>query len=179
MASAVAPNVEAASAIGTPLIIIAILFGGFYITIDSLPIVANWIPVRSQIPDKVLKCNNVLFIQYMSFLRWGFQALCINEFSGLRFQCSGYASGCFSTGEQVLQYLGFDGHTTNYPVFGLGMLLIAFLIITYILVDRGQMSYLSLGHTGAKYASFKKNPPKKVASTSLELSQKDTADVLP
>jgi len=160
MASAIAPNVEAASAIGTPLIIIAILFGGFYITIDSLPIVANWIP-------------------YMSFLRWGFQALCINEFSGLRFQCSGYASGCFSTGEQVLQYLGFDGHTTNYPVFGLGMLLIAFLIITYILVDRGQMSYLSLGHTGAKYASFKKNSPKKVASTSLELSQKDTADVLP
>ena len=44
----------AAQAIGTPLIIINLLFGGYYIRVDSLPIVLNWIP-------------------YISFFRWGFE----------------------------------------------------------------------------------------------------------
>lgn len=39
--SAAVPTVEAANAIGPPFMIIGILFGGFYIDINSLPIVAN------------------------------------------------------------------------------------------------------------------------------------------
>ena len=52
--SAAVPTVEAANAVGPPLMVIGILFGGFYIDINSLPIVANWIP-------------------YFSFIRWAFQ----------------------------------------------------------------------------------------------------------
>lgn len=134
--SAVAPSVEAASAMGTPLVIIGILFGGFYISIDSLPIVANWIP-------------------YFSFIRWAFEALCINEFQGLEFDCVGLADprGCILTGDQYLQTLSFDGHTTAYPVFGLGMLLLGYLTLTYLAIDRNRMSFLRLGHTGAKYSA--------------------------
>jgi ABC-type multidrug transport system permease subunit len=57
--SALAPSVEAASAFGTPLVIVGILFGGFYISVNSLPIVANWIP-------------------YFSIFKWGFQALMVS-----------------------------------------------------------------------------------------------------
>ena len=66
--SAMVPTVEAALALGPPCIIIALLFGGFYINLSSLPIVANLIP-------------------YVSFLRWGFAALCTNEFTGETFTC--------------------------------------------------------------------------------------------
>jgi len=37
--------------------------GGFYIAVDQLPIVANWIP-------------------YLSIFKWGYEALMINEFKG-------------------------------------------------------------------------------------------------
>ena len=47
-------NAEAANALGPPLMIIGILFAGFYIKISSLPIVANWVP-------------------YFSFFHWTFQ----------------------------------------------------------------------------------------------------------
>ena len=45
---------EAANAVGPPLMIIGILFAGFYIKIGSLPIVADWVP-------------------YFSLFRWGFE----------------------------------------------------------------------------------------------------------
>jgi len=82
--SAAVPTVEAALALGPPCIIIALLFGGFYINLSSLPIVANLIP-------------------YVSFLRWGFQALCINEFTGATFVCDPGVPlyQCQTTGEQV------------------------------------------------------------------------------
>lgn len=84
-----------------------ILFGGFYISVGNLPIVANWIP-------------------YFSFLRWGFEALTINEFEGLTFKCNNDqsvatgTSGCIKTGEQELQILTFDKRSTDDAIFGLG-----------------------------------------------------------
>lgn len=83
--SAASSDVDAASAVGIPLLILGILFGGFYISIDALPIVANWVP-------------------YITIFRWAYQAMCINEFSGLRFTCdSPNPEQCIATGEQVLR----------------------------------------------------------------------------
>jgi hypothetical protein len=45
--------------------VIGILFGGFYINIDSLPIVANWIP-------------------YFSIFRWTFQVSSRHQTSDIR-----------------------------------------------------------------------------------------------
>jgi ATP-binding cassette subfamily G (WHITE) protein 2 len=52
--SAISPSTEAAIALGAPIVIIMLLFGGFYINIDSLPIVANLIP-------------------YIAYLKWTFE----------------------------------------------------------------------------------------------------------
>jgi hypothetical protein len=136
--SAIAPNVEAASAIATPLLIIGILFGGFYISVGNLPIVANWVP-------------------YFSFPRWGFEALTINEYKGLTFSCKQSNSTCILTGEQELQILTFDGHTTSYPVFGLGMVLLGYLFVSYWFLLSAKMSYLALGHTGKGYLAKLEN----------------------
>ena len=63
MVSAVAPNIEAANAMGIPLVIVSLVFGGFYINLETLPPVAEWMP-------------------YLSVIRWPFEALAINEFTG-------------------------------------------------------------------------------------------------
>ena len=41
-------------------VIIGILFGGFYISVDSLPIVANWVP-------------------YFSMMKWSFESLMVTH----------------------------------------------------------------------------------------------------
>jgi ATP-binding cassette subfamily G (WHITE) protein 2 len=134
--SAAVPTVEAANAVGPPMMVIGILFGGFYIDINSLPIVANWIP-------------------YFSFLRWSFQAYAINEYKGLVFDCVGAAVGaCRKTGEEVLISLSFDGHTTAYPVFGMGMVLLAFVAIAYTILHNSKAKYTPMGWKGAKFEAL-------------------------
>ena len=119
-----------------PFLIFGGLFGGFYIKIDSLPIILNWIP-------------------YISAFRWSFQALCINEFTGQSFSCDlTPTSQCLYTGEEVLKTMGFDGHTTNYAVFGLGMLWVAYLVWVYLLLEFNRFSFLPLGYTGWKYKAY-------------------------
>ena len=66
--SALAPTTEAAITFGPLAVIVALLFGGLFINLGSLPVVADWIPL-------------------FSFLRWTFQALVINEFKGQSFTC--------------------------------------------------------------------------------------------
>lgn len=41
-----------------------IVFGGFYINVESLPVAIQWLP-------------------YLSILRWSFSGMAINEFRGL------------------------------------------------------------------------------------------------
>lgn len=130
--SALMPNVEAALAMGPPLIIIALIFGGFYINISSLPIVANWIP-------------------YLSFLKWSFEALCINEFKGETFECTHGPPGyCITSGDQVLENLTFGGgRTANNACFGLGMVMLGFTTSALFFLHRSKISYIALGHVGA------------------------------
>lgn len=134
--STIAPGIEAATAIAFPLLVIGILFGGFYISVDNLPIVANWIP-------------------YFSIIRWGFEALCINEFQGIQFTCENLNPyTCIQNGDEELQFLSFGGHSTGYPIFGLYMCIIGFLTVAYFLLDRATTSFITLGHVGLSYASI-------------------------
>ena len=90
----------------------------------------------------------------MSFIRWSFEALCINEFSGLTFTCYDAAPGaCKQTGEDVLLSLSFDEHKTNYPVFGMGMCLLGFLSLAYFMLYINKATYTMLGHKGKQFDS--------------------------
>ena len=74
-----APSPEAANGLAPLFNISLMLLSGFLININSLPDGAKWCP-------------------HASFLRWCFQSLCKNEFTGLTFTCTaGYP--CISTGE--------------------------------------------------------------------------------
>jgi len=135
--SAMTPNAEAAMALAPAMVIIALVFGGLYINLNSIPIVANWIP-------------------YVSLIRWGFEALCIIEFTGETFSCGGSTTGyCITTGEQVLNGLSFGGKSASYAVFGLGMLLLAFVSLAYFFLHISKSTFLPLGFVGANQKRMK------------------------
>jgi hypothetical protein len=73
-----------ASALAPIIVVLMILFGGFYINVDSLPAALAW-------------------LQYLSIMRWAFMGLAVNEFTGTTFSCGDVADGdgCTSTGEEV------------------------------------------------------------------------------
>jgi ABC-type multidrug transport system ATPase subunit/ABC-type multidrug transport system permease subunit len=133
--SATMPTIEASNAFGPLCMIIAILFGGFYITIDALPVVADLIP-------------------WISFQRWFFQAVTINEYTGLKFTCDTVGYACKTTGEEVLEALSFDGHKTSYGVFGLSMCLLGFLAYTLLIMLNTKETFINLGFVGYEYTKL-------------------------
>jgi len=84
----VAPSPEAAAAMGPAIMVIFIVMGGLYVNPDNVPKPLRWVPQAS-------------------LIRWAFQALCINEFSGLTFEAE--KKGDIATGEQALERLNFSG----------------------------------------------------------------------
>ena len=133
-----------------------VLFGGFYINVNALPIVANWIP-------------------YISFIRWIFEALCINEFTGLNFSCSNAVSSgsCVQTGKEALANLGFTSDNMQPAVFGASMIFIGLLVLVFLALEFKREKYMNLGYKGKKYRSVTKkssssDPPAVVHPASQE-----------
>ena len=72
-----APSLDSAIAIGPILVIIMILFGGFYVNTASLPPWLDW-------------------VQYLSIMRWSFSGLMVNEF-GSNLDVGGNGGGSGAT----------------------------------------------------------------------------------
>lgn len=103
------------------------------VNLDSLPVVADWVP-------------------YASFIRWAFQALIINEFKGKTFTCSGGStSQCLQSGSEVIQSLAFDKQDIRRSVLGLGCCLVIFLLSAVLFLELNRLTFLPLGHTGFKF----------------------------
>lgn len=47
-------------------------------------------------------------------MRWAYQALVINEFSGLSFSCAPGESGCVTNGSTIIRRLGFEGRSSFF-----------------------------------------------------------------
>lgn len=132
--SAVAPNAKVASLMAAMVNIMTFLFAGFYINLDSLPVGSKW-------------------VSNLSFLRWCFEALLINEFKGLEFEC-GATGPCVQTGEQVLASLSFGGRTLGDAFLGLEMLTIGIFALAVTGLHTSRVGYVKLGHTGRNLRSL-------------------------
>ena len=131
--STIAPTVEAANALGPPIVIVFLLFGGFYINIDSLPTGSRW-------------------VTYVSLLKWAFEALAINEFEGETFTCKSSDLTCQPTGKAVLDNLSFGNSTVGEALLGLFVVFICYNILAYIILRIGRTRYQTLGYVGRRYA---------------------------
>eukprot|EP00002_Diphylleia_rotans_P026580 TRINITY_DN5305_c0_g1_i1.p1 TRINITY_DN5305_c0_g1~~TRINITY_DN5305_c0_g1_i1.p1 ORF type:complete len:188 (+),score=38.65 TRINITY_DN5305_c0_g1_i1:277-840(+) len=66
--SAFSPNVALASIFGPLTVVVFLLFSGFYVGYKDIPIFVRW-------------------MTKVSIIRWGYQALALNEFEGVEFTC--------------------------------------------------------------------------------------------
>ncbi|KAL5761107.1 hypothetical protein ACOSQ2_019945 [Xanthoceras sorbifolium] len=120
---AMVPTTEAAMAVGPSLMTVFIVFGGYYVNADNTPIIFRWIP-------------------RVSLIRWAFQGLCINEFSGLQFEHQ--HSFDVQTGEQALERLSFGGSRIRDTVMAQSRILLFWYCTTYLLLEKNKPKYQQL-----------------------------------
>jgi ABC-type multidrug transport system ATPase subunit len=138
--SAYLSDFEAASALAPPLLIVMMLFGGFYINADSLPEGARW-------------------VKYISMHYWGFGILVKNEFSGTSISChdvhqlseemskvtEGNATvACIRTGNEVLERMSLENYDIREGFLGLLALTLAMHFLAYICIRTNKPKLLSL-----------------------------------
>ena len=155
--SALAPNAAVAGALGPFFTIVLLLFGGFYINAESIPVGARW-------------------IQYLSHIRYSFVGLCLNEFSGQDgYECDLICAepgggegeclrevvntaGCLQTGEEILSRLSFEDIPMWEPLVGQLCIGILFHIIAYICLERSGFRFQPLPKAASAAAPGKGSP---------------------
>lgn len=130
MLSVVMPTMALALVLAPPLTLFFMIMGGFYIPLDNLHPGVEW-------------------LSWLSFARYGYSALVVNEYVGRMIPCSeddvaisiGSNTGeCPLPGEAVLESLGIRGVNDNYW-FNIGMvalLQVFFRVAAYILLRRSK-----------------------------------------
>ena len=147
--SAVAPSAAVAGALGPFFTIVLLLFGGFYINSESIPVAARW-------------------IQYLSHIRYAFVGLCLSEFSGQDgYECDLVCAepgaggegclrevvntdGCLQTGEEILTRLSFEDIPVWEPLVGQLCIGTLFHIIAYVCLERSGFRFQPLPKPTAK-----------------------------
>ncbi|XP_008811977.2 ABC transporter G family member 7 [Phoenix dactylifera] len=120
---AMVPTTEAAMAVGPSLMTVFIVFGGYYVNAENTPAIFRWIP-------------------QVSLIRWAFQGLCINEFSGLQFEHQ--HSFDIQTGEQALDRLSFGNSRIRDTIIAQGRILMFWYWTTYLLLKKNRPKYQQL-----------------------------------
>lgn len=125
--SAATKNEKIAIALAPMVTVILILFGGFYVSVDSIPPVLRW-------------------IRYISHLYWGFMGFTINDFAGR----TGWGVQGQISGDQVLDGLGFGSNHLWQTFLGLSLLIVGFNLLGYLLLRFTKPRYLPLANPPAK-----------------------------
>eukprot|EP01038_Epipyxis_sp_PR26KG_P011115 gene11115-14918_t len=121
----IASSVTIANALGPPLIIIFILFGGFFINKNSLPVGSEW-------------------VTNLSPSYWSFQALMINEFDGQNFDChyvTETSTVCAYDGSVILANLSIKKSDFVISFVALVLLSFGFQLLAFIGLVCNQVTY--------------------------------------
>lgn len=124
MLSAIAPNAQIGQAMMPPVNVFAMLFSGVMINVDSLPVAVQW-------------------ISKISFVRWIFEGLLVNQLQDATFTCEG-SGRCLSTGEDVLAVYSFENGTIGLCYAMTFVTIIGFLIVGYYFLWANRIKYMPL-----------------------------------
>eukprot|EP00092_Neocalanus_flemingeri_P095212 GFUD01121127.1.p1 GENE.GFUD01121127.1~~GFUD01121127.1.p1 ORF type:complete len:639 (-),score=177.01 GFUD01121127.1:95-2011(-) len=116
--SCIAPNIDIALAIAPVVIIPFMLFGGFYLNSGSVPVWLSW-------------------LKYMSWFLYGFEALLINQWSGVKdISCEQSNLSCLTTGEQVLDNKAFEKANFSRDIGMLVLLAVVLRVLAFAALVR-------------------------------------------
>ncbi|XP_060528288.1 ABC transporter G family member 5-like [Cylas formicarius] len=111
--SCASSTISMAVAVGPPLIVPFLLFGGFFLNIDSIPIYFEW-------------------LSYLSWFKYGNEALMINQWENVTsIQCPFGNSTCPKDGHIVLEMYSFDEENFIVDLSSLLGLILGFRLLAY------------------------------------------------
>ena len=124
---AVAPSTSAALAIGPAVMLVSIVFGGLFVNVDGVPKPLRWIPKTS-------------------LIKHAFEGACINELTGLEFDCGSDRQGRPRTkrGEDVLADLGAGGDTVRDTFVNQGRVICAWWWMAYRIIEKRRPKYVEV-----------------------------------
>lgn len=123
------PNTNIAMILAPPITLFFFIIGGFYIPLSNMHVGIKW-------------------ASYISFARYGYSGLLVNEFEGRLIPCSdedvavsiGASDECPMPGDSVYESVGIEGVFANYwfNVFVVFVLQVSFLVGAYGLLRRSK-----------------------------------------
>ncbi|CUG00176.1 ABC transporter, putative [Bodo saltans] len=114
--SNVAKNYQVANVIAPLILVLFLLPSGFLINLNSIPIIWRW-------------------IKYISFFRYGFEALVLNEFDGLTFNCGAIANLTLCQPDGLLfveNQFGFQKSDFNSAIYITAGCCVGYAVLGYI-----------------------------------------------
>lgn len=107
------PNAVIATILSPITTVLFLMFGGFYINIDNIPVYYKW-------------------LYYVSYFRYAYEVLVTNELEGLKFTCQDGDPVCIPTGEVQLLRLGMSNVEIWQNIGILAAMVVGYRIIAYI-----------------------------------------------
>jgi ABC-type multidrug transport system ATPase subunit len=112
------PNMEVANLIAPLIVVILFLFGGFFANLDSIPVYFIW-------------------LENLSFIKWGYEIVAVNEFKGLVFECPPEGFCAYPDGESVLEFLSMSNVDIiiNFAILlgiAAGFQVVAYLLLLFL-----------------------------------------------
>mmetsp|Transcript_6401 Transcript_6401/g.10199 ORF Transcript_6401/g.10199 Transcript_6401/m.10199 type:complete len:685 (-) Transcript_6401:314-2368(-) len=123
--SAASPSIQVATSLAPVCMVLMLLLGGFYVNTANIPAAWRW-------------------VSQLSFVRWSFAALAINEFQGLDIACPPGVSDCARTGQQVLARLSLEGLSLSDALLGQTGLVLVLNVIAFVGLCYNQPSFQPL-----------------------------------
>jgi len=117
---------EMAGQIAPAVVILFLMFSGYFLNDDSIPI---WLSP----------------LKYISFIRYAFQALCVNEFAGAKFDCPPPPQPCLQ-GDDWLQQLNFGDVQLSMNCIYLGIELLIFHVMALLVMIYKRPKFLKMSN---------------------------------
>lgn len=121
--STLSPSVQVASALGAPMMMPFLLFGGFFLKDESVPVYFIW-------------------LKYLSWFKYSFEALLVNQWdgfgslscasSGISGNTTAGALPCIPNGNAVLKFYDLDPSRLGFDIGIMFVLAIGFRIIAFL-----------------------------------------------
>ena len=119
-------SVEMAPQLAPAFVILFLMFSGFFLNESNVPVFLIW-------------------LRELSFIRYAFQALCVNEFAGAEFTCDPNTTATCIDGDEHLERLKFDDVKIWENCLILFGMIVGFNALALAIIYYRQPKYLALG----------------------------------
>jgi len=118
-------SVEMAPQLAPAFVILFLMFSGYFLNESNVPVFLIW-------------------LRELSFIRYAFQALCVNEFKDATFSCDPSVTTTCIDGNEHLERLNFDEITIGSNCAVLGAMIVGFNLLALGIVYYRQPRYLAI-----------------------------------